>query len=60
MGLEAPTFLRRVATGIKKEDLTPLRDGLKKELAALPKNYLWWENDVETAMDNFIKEKYDI
>lgn len=54
-----PTKILTV-TGIKKEDLTPLRDGLKKELAALPKDYLWWENDIETAMDNFIKEKYDI
>lgn len=48
------------ATGMKKEEMTPLRVGLKKELETLPCDYLWWENDVETAMDNFVKEKYDI
>lgn len=59
MGLEAPTFLRRVATGMKKEDLTPLSVGLKK-LETLPKDFLWWENDIEKAMEKLVKEKYDI
>ena len=54
-----PTKILTV-TGIKKEDLTPLRVGLKKEISSLPKNYLWWENDIEKAMDKLVKEKYDI
>ncbi len=46
------------ATGIKREDLTPLRVGLKKELATLPEGYLWWESDISKAMDDYEKEKH--
>ena len=44
------------ATGIKREELTPLAEGLKKELSTLPKDYLWWENDIDKWMDEFLKE----
>ncbi len=40
-------------SGIKKEELTPLKIGLKKELETLPKGYLWWENDISKAMDEY-------
>ncbi len=39
------------ATGMKQEELMPLYDGLKKEIAACPKNFPW---QVNSAMDEYI------
>lgn len=39
------------ATGMKQEDLMPLYDGLKKEIARCPRDYQW---KVNTAMDEYL------
>ena len=39
------------ATGMKQEDLMPLYDGLKKEIARCPRDYEW---KVNTAMDEYL------
>lgn len=44
-------------TGFNRNNFVSIEDGLKKELSTLPKGYEWWENDIETAMDNFCKER---
>ena len=43
------------ATGLKQSDFISLKDGLKKELDALPKDYLWFDNDLSKNMDEVIK-----
>lgn len=43
------------ATGMKREKLMPLYDGLKKEIAACPRDYKWWGEDVNARMDEYIK-----
>ena len=42
------------ATGMKQENLMPLYDGLKKEIARCPKDYQW---PVNTAMDEYLAKK---
>ncbi len=42
-------------TGLKQSELMPLKQGLKKELGALPKDYLWFENDISNKMDEILK-----
>lgn len=42
------------ATGMKQEDLMPLYDGLKKEIARCPKDYPW---QVNTAMDEYLAKR---
>lgn len=44
-------------TGFKKEDFKPIKEGLKEELATIPKDYLWWETSIEKKMDEFLNEK---
>ncbi|MBE6729296.1 MAG: NAD-dependent epimerase/dehydratase family protein [Ruminococcaceae bacterium] len=43
------------ATGFKKENFTFLKDGLKKELATIPKDFLWWEHPLDKKMDELIE-----
>ena len=42
--------------GLKQEDLTPIFDALKRELANLPKDYKWPENDINKRMDKYLEE----
>jgi hypothetical protein len=42
-------------TGMKQSDLMPLKDGLAKELSALPKDVIWPENAVNARMDAYLK-----
>lgn len=44
-------------TGLKKEDFTSLRDGLKRELATIPEDFQWWEHPFEKKMDEFLNGK---
>lgn len=41
-------------TGMKQSDLSTLHDGLARELAALPKNYIWQPCDTNTRMDEYL------
>ena len=44
------------ATGMKQEELMPLYDGLKQEIARGPKDYWpWWK--IRTAMDEYLAAK---
>jgi len=43
------------ATGMKQENLMPLYDGLKREIAFCPRDYKWWGEDVNARMDEYIK-----
>ena len=50
------------ATGMKQENLMPLYDGLKKEIARCPKDYQWSEipafaRAVNAAMDEYLAKK---
>ena len=42
-------------TGLKQSDFISLKDGLKMELDALPKDYLWYDNELSKNMDEIIK-----
>jgi len=44
-------------TGLKQTELTPLKEGLAKELSALPKDTVWRQNIVNERMDAFLKDK---
>ena len=41
-------------TGLKQSDLTPLREGLRRELTALPKNFVWPHTDINDRMDAYL------
>ena len=41
---------------MKQESLVPLYDGLKREIAACPKDYKWWGEEVNARMDEYLKE----
>ena len=43
------------ATGLLQSDLMPLKKGLKTELDALPKDFLWDDNDISKRMDKIIE-----
>ena len=43
------------ATGLKQSDLTPLREGLKMELAGVPKDASWEDYGINARMDEFLK-----
>lgn len=43
------------ATGMRQSELMPLYDGLKAELTALPKEYMWEDNVICRSMDEVIK-----
>ncbi len=42
--------------GMKQEELMPLRDGLKLELDSLPAEAKWWDSEVNTRMDEYLKK----
>ena len=45
-------------TGLKQENFTSLRDGLEKELRALPKDFSWGDGGATSAnMDKYIQQK---
>ncbi|MDD4540253.1 MAG: NAD-dependent epimerase/dehydratase family protein [Lentisphaeria bacterium] len=45
-------------TGLKQENFTSLRDGLEKELRALPKDFSWGAPNATSAnMDKYIQQK---
>lgn len=44
------------ATGLKQSDFITLKQGLMKELSALPKNTTWYETDVNVRMDELLKK----
>lgn len=41
-------------TGMKQSELMPLAEGLKRELAALPRDTVWYDHPANTRMDAFI------
>ncbi len=41
-------------TGLKQEDFMPLRDGLEKELSALPKDTVWGASVASDNMDEYL------
>ena len=41
--------------GMKQTDLMPLKDGLAKELSALPKDMVWPESNINERMDAYLK-----
>ena len=43
-------------TGLSQSDLMPLKKGLKTELDALPKDFLWGDSDMSKKMDKIIEE----
>jgi hypothetical protein len=43
------------ATGLKQSDLMPLREGLKMELAGVPKDAEWEDYGINARMDEFLK-----
>ncbi len=43
-------------TGLSQSDLMPLKKGLKTELDALPKEFLWNDNDISQRMDKIIEK----
>lgn len=43
------------ATGLKQSDLMPLREGLKMELAGVPKDASWEDYGINARMDEFLK-----
>lgn len=43
-------------TGLKQEDLMPLKDGLRREYEALPEDYVWPVSSVNDRMDAWLKE----
>jgi len=45
-----------LATGLKQSDLMPLKEGLKKELSALPKDTVWSRSTISERMDEFLKK----
>ncbi|NMB95461.1 MAG: NAD-dependent epimerase/dehydratase family protein [Clostridiaceae bacterium] len=45
------------ATGLKQSDLMPLKEGLKKELSALPKDTVWSRSTISERMDEFLKNR---
>ena len=44
------------ATGMNQENLMPLYDGLKKEIAACPRDHKWRGEDINQRMDDYIRE----
>ena len=42
-------------TGLKQEDLMPLRRGLEKELSSLPKDFVWKETPLNARIDEILK-----
>lgn len=42
------------ATGMKQENMMPLYDGLKREIAFCPRDHKWWGEDVNARMDEYI------
>ena len=43
-------------TGLKQSELSTLRDGLSRELSALPKDIVWHDHPANARMDKFIEE----
>lgn len=41
------------AAGLRQEELTPLYEGLKRELSALPKDHVWPESHVCAQLDRY-------
>ena len=44
-------------TGLKQSDLMPLKEGLRRELSALPKGFEWPKTDINTRMDAYLAER---
>ena len=42
---------------MKQSELMPLREGLARELAALPKDYVWPYTDVNDRMDAYLAKR---
>lgn len=47
------------ATGLKQSDLMPLREGLKMELAGVPKDAEWEDYGINARMDKFLTNMQD-
>ena len=45
------------ASNMKQENFMPLYDGLKKEIAACPRDYKWWGEEMNLRMDEYLKDK---
>lgn len=43
--------------GMKQSELMPLYEGLKKELGALPKDFVWNKNGLNDAMDAYLNNR---
>ena len=46
-----------LATGMQQSDFTSLKDGLKRELSALPEDVVWGENPLNENMDAFLAKE---
>ena len=44
-------------SGLKQAERTTLRDGLARELSALPKNFVWNDPPANARMDAYIANK---
>lgn len=44
-------------TGLKQSDLTPLKEGLARELSALPSDAQWGKSGISERMDMFLKDR---
>ncbi|GHU77393.1 hypothetical protein AGMMS49992_25110 [Clostridia bacterium] len=44
------------ATGLKQTDLMPLKQGLQRQLSALPENITWNHNPINDRMDEYISK----
>lgn len=45
-------------TGLRQEDLMPLRKGLEKELSALPRNVVWPDaSGIDKEMDDYVRRQ---
>ena len=45
------------AAGMKQEELTGLKEGLKKELQRLPEGLIWPETSINQRMDAYLDKK---
>ena len=44
-------------TGLKQSELMSLKEGLRRELDALPPNYIWQHTDANDRMDAYLRNK---
>lgn len=44
-------------TGLKQSDIMPLKQGLAREYAALPKDYVWSKTAINNTMDEYLAKR---